>query len=299
LEVCLVGRKINRLAGQGGKEQSQCERMWLFPTKQQYQGWSLPSKLQFIGFWIGVLSLILTVWVLIWPPSSGQSVNVATKGNSSPGAIQNGSNNTLYQAGRDLIIHQDLAEPQRPPKASQDLAAEIHVLALSEGRHMSPIFFLVNRSYRYPVHIAMMIRLKNLRSEQVTIENYWIETETRHGWMRVNEIPFSWAPKLFGAKRPLTNTCEYIINMHFNLAIRASPIDAKSWIPFEAPGWVFFEAPKFPVSITNRWRMHIELVDGTKYVQELKQGPDRMELGYQIGEYQDISSTKQMYYFEN
>lgn len=35
--------------------------MNLIPSKKQYKSWSLPSKLTFFGFWIGLIGVVLTI----------------------------------------------------------------------------------------------------------------------------------------------------------------------------------------------------------------------------------------------
>lgn len=49
----------------------------LVPTKAQWRKWSLPSKLTCLGVYSGVLlgvcSILLTIMLYIWPPSSGES----------------------------------------------------------------------------------------------------------------------------------------------------------------------------------------------------------------------------------
>ncbi|MEM5297269.1 hypothetical protein VSR82_23425 [Burkholderia sp. JPY481] len=43
-------------------------RNWLLiPTKEQWDKWSLPSKLTFVGTFVGVLSLLLAVLFFLWP----------------------------------------------------------------------------------------------------------------------------------------------------------------------------------------------------------------------------------------
>ncbi|MEX3813755.1 hypothetical protein AB3X96_26420 [Paraburkholderia sp. BR13439] len=43
-------------------------RNWLLiPTKEQWNKWSLPSKLTFAGTFVGVLSLLLTVLFFVLP----------------------------------------------------------------------------------------------------------------------------------------------------------------------------------------------------------------------------------------
>ncbi len=41
----------------------------LHPTKAQWRAWSLPSKLSFIGFYLAVLSILLSIGFYLWPIS--------------------------------------------------------------------------------------------------------------------------------------------------------------------------------------------------------------------------------------
>lgn len=46
----------------------------LFPSKKQWRGWSLPSKLTCIGTYAGVIAIVLTVAFYMWPLPSEDSL---------------------------------------------------------------------------------------------------------------------------------------------------------------------------------------------------------------------------------
>jgi hypothetical protein len=57
----------------------------VIPTRAQWSGWSLPSKLTCIGTYAGVLSIILAIVFSLWPVSSTRSS--ATKTPAKGGSV--------------------------------------------------------------------------------------------------------------------------------------------------------------------------------------------------------------------
>ena len=51
----------------------------LIPSKNQWQKWSLISKISYIGFWIGTISLIIVIMQIIFNKSSNRELKLITK----------------------------------------------------------------------------------------------------------------------------------------------------------------------------------------------------------------------------
>lgn len=164
--------------------------------------------------------------------------------------------------------------------------------------YRNPLFWLVNKDRVYPLHITMSLRLKNMKSEKVTVENYWLEAQRENGvWAIIPDVGVGDGELFAGA---ITNAMKIRV-VDFYTATRSGPIEAKSWIPITDPGVIFIQAPSW-VSVTTKWRMHIELIGGANYVQQLEfpniptmtNGPHRSEKLFEaIGiQRRDLSKLK-------
>lgn len=88
--------------------------MKLFPTRQQWFGWTLPSKATYVGTWIGAISLLLFLVLQLLPErtssgnvhqaSTGNNVvQMATTGDNSPIVVNNLTESKKYIVRGNLV----------------------------------------------------------------------------------------------------------------------------------------------------------------------------------------------------
>lgn len=79
----------------------------IFPTRSQWSKWTLPSKLTCIGAYVGIVSLIISSLIIIWPSSSKQTVSSNTVTVSSYG---DGSPSIYAPSGTGVTVNYGISE---------------------------------------------------------------------------------------------------------------------------------------------------------------------------------------------
>jgi hypothetical protein len=143
----------------------------IVPTAAQWRPWSLPSKLTCVGAYLGLLSILVSLWLAYWPPSSGgRLVNsggdiVSTQRDNS--IVISGGNNQIGGSGNVQVINPD-PFTYRPLglQVKSNLLVALRAALQSSGSIRPQITFVPKMDN--PIHIRIARELVTILRESGT-----------------------------------------------------------------------------------------------------------------------------------
>ena len=143
-------------------------------------------------------------------------------------------------------------------RPSDDFSVRCETSFIATSREAQPYYLFVQDEFVYPIHVAILLTLTNLKPEPFRVDRYWVETRQHNKWKNVRRIDIRDGLLFLGANIMNARQIEITHGGVFDSALEDNSLKPKEPIQ----GMVFLQMPKDGVG--NMWRMRLRKSDGTQ-----------------------------------